>query len=472
MPPFDMSFKPTVGEQELLAETIRRPGLRLNRRELVAAVLVGSGFFIAVAWVWFLRPPHGPVTESAALCMLVLACATRVRFLTPFGYTVPTQLAFVPLLFATPLAIVPLAVVAALTLGSLPDVARGGVPPSRLMQVPGNSWFAIGPVAVFAIANVEPWHATPILLIIALAAQFVVDFTISAIRFAISEGATLASQLHEAWVYLIDAALSPIGLLAARDVRDSPVAALAILPLLVLLATFARERQQRLESMVELNNAYRGTALVLGDVVEADDGYTGEHCKSVVGLALELAACLELSSEQRRNLEFAALLHDVGKIAIPKDIINKPGPLDPQEWKIIKTHTLEGQQMLERVGGFMKDVGSIVRSHHERWDGHGYPDRLAGDAIPIEARIIACCDSWNAMRTDRAYRKALSHDAAMAELQTNAGSQFDPHIVQALTQILEPMPDMLATSKTHRPRRKAVERATPSPHLSGPQTDV
>ena len=93
---------------------------------------------------------------------------------------------------------------------------------------------------------------------------------------------------------------------------------------------------------------------------------------------------------------------------------------------MIKTHTVEGQKMLERVGGFMREVGLIVRSHHERWDGGGYPDGLAGERIPLEARIIACCDTWNAMRTDRAYRKALSHEVALAELTANSGTQFDP----------------------------------------------
>jgi HD-GYP domain-containing protein (c-di-GMP phosphodiesterase class II) len=93
--------------------------------------------------------------------------------------------------------------------------------------------------------------------------------------------------------------------------------------------------------------------------------------------------------------------------------------------------------MLERVGGFMREVGLIVRSHHERWDGEGYPDGLAGEAIPLEARIIACCDSWNAMRTDRAYRRALPHEAAVRELTAHAGSQFDPAIVHVLLRVVE-----------------------------------
>jgi putative nucleotidyltransferase with HDIG domain len=151
---------------------------------------------------------------------------------------------------------------------------------------------------------------------------------------------------------------------------------------------------------------------------------------------LAVADELGLDAERRRNLEFGALLHDVGKIAIPKEIINKPGKLDPAEWMLVQTHTIEGQVMLERVGGFMREVGLIVRSHHERWDGQGYPDRLAGDAIPLEARIITCCDSWNAMRTDRSYRKALPYETAVAELTAHSGTQFDPAIVAVLLRIV------------------------------------
>jgi len=432
-----MSFNPSLGEQELLAGTIRRDGSPLNTREILAAGLAGTGFFMVVAGMWLVRPPHAFAIVPAALCVTVLALATRVRFDTPFGFTVPTQLAFVPLLFGIPLTIVPLAVVTALAIARLPDILAGDVPPSRLLQTVGNSWFAIGPVAVFALANVEPWQAGTALLLAALAAEFVIDFVASAIRFAIATGATLALQLRETWVYLIDAALSPIALLVAREVHTAPAQILAVVPVLGLLRIFARERHRRLESMLELNNAYRGTALVLGDVLEADDGYTGEHCKTVVALALDLADRLELTVEQRRNLEFAALLHDVGKIAIPKHIINKPGKLDSNEWTIIKTHTLEGQKMLERVGGFMGEVGLIVRSHHERWDGRGYPDGLAGEEIPLESRIIACCDTWNAMRTDRSYRKALSHEAALEELAANKGSQLDPRLVEMLLQLVQ-----------------------------------
>ena len=213
----------------------------------------------------------------------------------------------------------------------------------------------------------------------------------------------------------------------------------------MVLGIFGRERRGRVNGLVELNNAYRGTALLLGNVVEADDQYTGEHSRGVVALALEVGRRLELDDDQLRNLEFAALLHDVGKVAIPKEIINKPGKLDPYEWQVIKTHTIEGQRMLDQIGGFMSEVGRIVRSHHERWDGNGYPDRLAGDAIPIEARTIACCDTWNAMTTTRPYRAALSRDEAAQELRRCSGSQFDPDVVAAALTVVElEWPDVAA----------------------------
>ncbi|MGH2927747.1 MAG: HD-GYP domain-containing protein, partial [Solirubrobacteraceae bacterium] len=218
--------------------------------------------------------------------------------------------------------------------------------------------------------------------------------------------------------------------------RTSSYWVLAVVPLLGVLEMFAHERRGRIGNLLELNDTYRGTALLLGDVISADDGYTGEHSEGVVALALAVGDALGLDAERRRNLEFGAMLHDVGKIAVPKEIINKPGKLDPHEWEIVKTHPAEGERMLQRVGGFMVQVGQIVRHHHERWDGQGYPDGLAGDAIPLESRIITCCDSWSAMRTDRAYRAAMSHEAALAQIVENSGSQFDPGVVRALLDVV------------------------------------
>jgi putative nucleotidyltransferase with HDIG domain len=156
----------------------------------------------------------------------------------------------------------------------------------------------------------------------------------------------------------------------------------------------------------------------------------------VVTLALRLADAMGLDSHQRRNVEFGALLHDIGKIAVPKEIINKPGPLTDDEWVVIKTHTVEGERMLQRVGGVLGEVGRIVRSSHERWDGDGYPDGLKGDEIPIEACIVACCDAFDAMTTTRSYRRAMPLEDALAELEDGAGSQFHPRVASTVVELL------------------------------------
>ena len=302
-----------------------------------------------------------------------------------------------------------------------------------------NSWFSIGPIVVLALAGItDVSEVSPLLLIAALGAQFATDLGPSAIRERIVQGATLREQIADvAWVYAVDAALAPIGFLAALVGADYHYSILLLLPLLALLRLFASERRQRFESISELSSAYRGTALVLADVVEADDTYTGEHCKDVVELSLAVADALGLPAEQRRNVEFGALLHDVGKVAIPKEIINKPGPLDDAEWEIVRTHTVEGQRMLDQVGGIMQAVGLVVRASHERWDGAGYPDGLSEEDIPIEARIVSCCDTYSAMTTTRSYRQAMPPAAAIAELRACAGSQLDPTVVDVLIACVE-----------------------------------
>ena len=235
----------------------------------------------------------------------------------------------------------------------------------------------------------------------------------------------------------VDLLLAPVGLLTAFAAVDQPYAALLIVPLAGLFAIFAGERAARVEQTLELSGAYRGTALLLGDVIEADDEYTGQHTRDVVELTVAVADRLGVDEEIRLTAEFGALLHDVGKVAIPNEIINKPGPLDDAEWAIMKTHTVEGQRMLERIGGLLARVGVVVRASHERYDGGGYPDGLAGEAIPLASRIVSACDAYNAMTTDRSYRKALTVGVAVAELRAHSGTQFDPKVVDALVAIVD-----------------------------------
>jgi putative nucleotidyltransferase with HDIG domain len=206
--------------------------------------------------------------------------------------------------------------------------------------------------------------------------------------------------------------------------------------MVLIVARVGHEREEKNDKVLELKNAYQGTSYLLGDMIEADDAYTGSHSRDVVELVLAVAERLGLDADAQRMAEFTALLHDVGKLRIPTTVINKPGPLDDEERALMNTHTILGQEMLERAGGLLGEVGPFVRSCHEHWDGNGYPDGLAGEDIPLVARIVCTCDAWSAMTSDRSYRRALSPEAATAELRTCAGTQFDPRVVDALLAVL------------------------------------
>jgi HD-GYP domain-containing protein (c-di-GMP phosphodiesterase class II) len=236
------------------------------------------------------------------------------------------------------------------------------------------------------------------------------------------------------WLYLTDAALSCAGLQLAALGVSRPGLVLLELPLIGLLGMFARERSQRIEGTLALSSAYRGTALLLEDVLEGDDEYTGVHSRAVVDLSLAVTDRMGLRANARQRVEFGALLHDVGKIREPKEILHKTGPLNEAEWAMMRLHTIYGEEMLRQVGGTLAGVGEVVRATHERWDGAGYPDGLSGEAIPIEARIIAACDAYNAMTTDRPYRSRMSTAEATAELERCGGNQFDPAVVVALVE--------------------------------------
>jgi putative nucleotidyltransferase with HDIG domain len=384
--------------------------------------------------------PSPRTLELPTLLFLVAAyvIACRAKFDIADGYTVPTELVLVPMLFLLPTPAVPLVVSLSWALGRLIDYATGDTNVARAFHVFGDCWHAVGPalVLILAGAQVFSWSDWP-LYALALLAQFAFDFTASSIRAGLIDGTTPGVGLRlMAPVYALDGALAPVGLLAAfAAIELGPAVCLTVTPLAAVLAVLSGERQARIDQALELSEAYQGTALLLGDVVEADDAYTGSHSRGVVELSLAVADRLGLDSRQRRNTEFAALLHDVGKIAVPKEIINKPGPLDEDEWKIMHKHTIEGEAMLNRVGGVLAEVGRIVRSSHEHYDGSGYPDGLAGRDIPIEARIVTCSDAFSAMTTTRSYRKAMPLADALEELRSCAGTQFDPDVAAALEAI-------------------------------------
>jgi diguanylate cyclase (GGDEF)-like protein len=198
----------------------------------------------------------------------------------------------------------------------------------------------------------------------------------------------------------------------------------------------------------QLERAYLGTAQALVAALEAKDAYTAEHARSIVDQAERVGLRLGLDAAALRDLRFAAVFHDIGKIAVPEAILSKPGPLTPEERELMERHTIVGEQILAPVE-FLAGVRTLVRHEHERWDGGGYPDKLAGEAIPLGSRIILACDALHAMTSDRPYRAALPLAEALAELRRHAGTQFDPQVVEALLAVLDesPMPALMDTGR-------------------------
>ena len=177
-------------------------------------------------------------------------------------------------------------------------------------------------------------------------------------------------------------------------------------------------------------------SMALTRAVEARDAYTAEHSKVVVEFADAVAAQLDLDEAERADIAQVALLHDIGKIAIPDAILRKEGPLDDQEWELMRQHPIHGDELISRTPG-LAHLAPAVRAEHERWDGAGYPDGLAGEEIPLASRIVFACDAYHAMVSDRPYRSRLDDDEARRRLLEGSGSQFCPTVVTAMTAALD-----------------------------------
>lgn len=209
----------------------------------------------------------------------------------------------------------------------------------------------------------------------------------------------------------------------------------------------AEERARRAEEA-----SYLDLVKSLADAVDARDPYTRLHSQGVSELATKLAGKISLDPEKISDVKTAGLLHDVGKIGVPDAVLNKPGRLTEEEMAVIKNHPVLSAQIIQSTS--LGSIVPIVRAHHERWDGNGYPDALKGKKIPFEARILAIADTFDAMTTDRPYRKALSVEEALAEIKRCSGTQFDPHLVQAFLEMFAdlgmPQPGSLVAKKKRR----------------------
>jgi len=222
-----------------------------------------------------------------------------------------------------------------------------------------------------------------------------------------------------------------------------------------LLNEYETRRRQQEES-------YVATIGALAAALDAKDRYTEAHSRETAELAVNVGKRLGLQGEQLRLLEYGALLHDIGKIGIPGYILQKPGPLTPEEFAIMREHPVIGERILASVP-FLAPLGPIVRAEHERWNGTGYPDGLKGEEIPIEARIIHACDAFHAMASDRSYRKALPSTEIVAEFGKEKGHQFDPRVVDVMLKLIEDEPPHITAAA------QATGQPAPDATVSGPR---
>ena len=192
---------------------------------------------------------------------------------------------------------------------------------------------------------------------------------------------------------------------------------------------------ERRESESALENAYLDTVLALSRMMDARDAYTGTHSQNLAAWARAVAEKLGCTQKEIRTIHWAALLHDIGKTGVPDEILRKPGALTAEEWVVMKRHPEIGAAIVAPIKQ-LNGVADIIRAHHERFDGSGYPHGLSGEAIPLGGRILTVVDSYSAMTDARIYRHARTHVEAIAELKAWAGKQFDPQVVQVFLQVL------------------------------------
>lgn len=219
---------------------------------------------------------------------------------------------------------------------------------------------------------------------------------------------------------------------------DDPASALMItLPALITVAVVSGGLAARFQTVRSAERGrYKATIEALSTALAARDGYTGSHSQETLSFVQAVCDEMALGPSEREYVSDVALLHDIGKIGIPNDVLHEPGKLSEEQWEVMKRHPVIGERIVATVPG-LEEVARAIRHEHERWDGDGYPDGLRQGAIPLASRIVLACDAFHAMTSDRPYREAMSLREARMELSRNAGSQFDPIVVGALLHVLD-----------------------------------
>lgn len=413
--------------------TVRQERLPRPFSLMSVALVVAGAMVFGMSWASM------PVRGSAAMILLVSAAILSENFaLSIPGYSV--SLAF-PLTMSAMVLCGPTAaaVVAASAAVNYADIRRRLAAPvigfnlgQLVLSAVASGWVYVwlGGSVLFdkngsahaLDASSFPRVLVPLISCALVCAVF--NMSLTSVGFSLKSGKSIRLVSRVLLALLpTQVALAFVGFLIAQVMAISLVG----LPLFTFPLIIARQAFQR---YTELRDAYASTVRSLVGALEAKDTYTAGHSERVATYSVALGASVGLDEASIERLEYAALLHDLGKLSLPRGVLSKAGSLSPDELDAMKGHPEAGAKMMQRIP-LLRDLADPVRQHHERWGGGGYPNGLSGDEIAPLARILAVADAYDAMTTDRSYRPAMSHTEAIAELVSGAGSQFEAKLVQS-----------------------------------------
>lgn len=433
------------------------------------SIVLSSGLSLWAAWKLTSLPPSWwPIV----VCAVVAAAAAPFAIPVPLIGNISLSFSWVLtalMLFGTPAAAIAAAAVA------LTDCLRSGRwwrPWHRLpLTVSGALLVTVAGGFLFRLANGHPGALNvarewPAMLVVALV------FLLGGA--ALSAGNEVATRnglfsphwhraLRRAWPNLVVA--TPIGILLALGVGRFGLQMLlfSLIPLYILhfsLNTYADAVRQRRRHLEEIADLYLSVIEALALAIDAKDRTTERQLRRVQAFALEMGRLMGLPKNDLEALRAGAVLHDIGKLAVPDYILCKPGRLTPDEFEKMAIHPRIGAEILERVH-FPYPIASVVRSHHEKFDGTGYPERLAGEQIPLAARILSVVDSFDALTSERPYRRPLSPEEALAQIRGESGSSFDPRVVDCLIANVDRIEKMVAST-----RRSSMDPGTLPPRAT------
>ncbi|MDP4128492.1 MAG: HD-GYP domain-containing protein [Bacillota bacterium] len=407
--------------------------VRLSMKfKMFYAIITASATLILIWNIIYTDWNYAQLIHLLVFGILAIACESLPVALPKGGYVTVSYSIFLSSLISFPLGVTLIAI----ALSCMLIFGKAGLEQPFYKRVFNASQYVLSLTAAYAVISYSKITSFELnfksigFYLIAAAVYMVLNMTIVTIILGITSGKSPWSiwAVNFRWALPNFMALVPLGFLLALLYKNWGALGLFLLfiPLLVSRHSF--------QLYIDMRENYLNTVEALVQALEAKDTYTSGHSARVGKLAVSMGEAIEMSEEKIVFLKYAAVLHDVGKIGVSETILNKEEKLLDSEWEVIRSHPVIGETIIKNIK-FMFDIGNVVRHHHERYDGKGYPDGIKGEGIPLESRIIAVVDTYDAITSDRSYRKGNTHDEALVELKRVAGSQLDPALVEVFCKV-------------------------------------